>query len=472
VSIGSKLSVVTGVVIATGAGVACTSLLGDFAIGQVGADASDLDVNAADARSDGGRESSTSADSGVEPADDAPVDSPSDVLPDSLFDAGGDADACASATCVTFITANGHHSCATMSDETVRCWGSNDLGESGPNADGGRTPVTVSGLGPVRYARAGDSSTCALLVDGSVWCWGSDARGILGKPDASRFEPDGAAIAYPAPVQVVGPGTASTLATGAYHACLLTTASPSQVMCWGENGNGQSGIADASLVLAPATLPETDVIRLGLGAFETCLLRSVAPFGECIGENVYGELGRGIVGDAAGTDSLSHPTPAAVAFGNWGALTDFVHSTGYHMGVVLQSGQIATWGADNLGQLGLANDSGASDPTPALVPSLNQVTQMSFMQYASCALRADGTVWCWGSTAYGETGSNASTGPVQYAPVQIPGLANVTQISAGLDHVCALIAGGSVECWGWNADGELGRATTAAFDPSPMPVEF
>jgi alpha-tubulin suppressor-like RCC1 family protein len=100
------------------------------------------------------------------------------------------------------------------------------------------------------------------------------------------------------------------------------------------------------------------------------------------------------------------------------------------------------------------------------------VTDLSFPQYASCALRADGTVWCWGSTAYGETGNTTNGGSIQYAPTQVPGLTQVTAIAAGLDHVCALVEGGTVECWGWNVDGELGRATSAAFDPSPAPVQF
>jgi alpha-tubulin suppressor-like RCC1 family protein len=142
------------------------------------------------------------------------------------------------------------------------------------------------------------------------------------------------------------------------------------------------------------------------------------------------------------------------------------------MGVVLKSGFIATWGQDNDGQLGSLDDSGASQPTPTLVASFDEVTDMAFLQYASCALRADGTVWCWGSTVYGETGSSANGGPVQYAPAEVQGLAHVTAITAGLNHVCALIADGTVDCWGWNTDGALGRATTAVFDPSPAPVEF
>jgi alpha-tubulin suppressor-like RCC1 family protein len=468
----SKLSVVCAVGIATSSAMACTSLLGDFAIKDTASDASDIDVTppteAGEKETDAGPDAARKS---TPKRPDAGSDSRADAAPDALLDAGSDADACTTANCVSSVTANGHHTCATMWDGTLRCWGSNFFGESGPNGDGTRTPQLVTGIGPVRLARAGIFFTCALLVDGSVWCWGDNARGSLGSADASRFSPDGSVFSSATPVEVVGPGTASTLATGGYHACLTTVATPTQVLCWGDNLNGQAGVVDAAAVPVPVAVPVTNVVRLGLGTLETCIQRSVAPFGECLGDNAYGELGRGLGGDSS-IDSVPHPTPDAVALGNWGALSEFVHSTGYQMAVVLQSGQVATWGADDLGQLGLLDDSGASQPTPMLVPSLNQVTGFTFMQSAACALRADGTVWCWGSTAYGETGTNASSGAVQYAPVQIPGLTGVTQITAGYNHVCAVLAGGGVDCWGWNADGELGRPTSAAFDPTPMPVQF
>jgi alpha-tubulin suppressor-like RCC1 family protein len=432
---------------------ACTSLLGDFSSGVGPNDAGGtVDSRTVEASSPRG-----------------------DAEGEASLDAGGqDSGGCASAVCATAIGANGHHTCVTLSDQTLRCWGSNTYGECGPNADGGPTPVTVPGLGPVRYARAGDTATCALLIDGSVWCWGDNSRGTLGVADAGGLEADGASIAVPVPIQVVDAGTAAVLGVGAYHACIVTTATPAELLCWGSNAFGQAGVPDASTVFTPTVVPTTNVIRVVLGAFETCVQRSDAPLGECFGDNVNGELGLGITGDAgdSGTDKLPHPVPAAVDLGAWGPIATFVHSTGYHMGVVLQSGQVATWGANNDGQLGLGDDSGASQPTPALIPDFDDVTEMSFTQYSSCAARSDGTVWCWGSTAYGQTGSSTNGGPVQYAPAQVPGLSQVANITAGLDHVCALLDGGSVECWGWNTAGELGRSTSAAFDPSPAPVQF
>lgn len=438
---------------------ACTSILGDFSANKepAGADAGAGDATSLeDASGQGHREAG---------AQDAKLD---DVTSDGTED-----DACTASVCVTALGANGRHTCATLSDQTLRCWGSNEYGESGPNSDGGPKPVPVTGLGPVLYARAGDTATCALLVDGSVWCWGDNSRGTLGAPDAGALAPDGAGLPFPTPVQVVGPGTAASLGIGAYHACITTTASPAALMCWGFNNFGQAGVPDGSTVTSPTVVPAMDVVRVVLGAFETCVRTSSAE-GECFGYNFYGQLGLGD-GDGgadSGTDNHRHPIPSAVDLGSLGPISTFAHSTGNQMGVVLPSGEIATWGEDNEGQLGLLDDSGASRPTPTVVPSFDDVTMLSFTQFGSCALRSDGTVWCWGSTAYGQTGNSANGGSVQYAPEKVKGLSNVTQIATGLDHACALIDGGTVECWGWNAAGQLGRATSAVFDPTPAPVEF
>jgi alpha-tubulin suppressor-like RCC1 family protein len=45
-------------------------------------------------------------------------------------------------------------------------------------------------------------------------------------------------------------------------------------------------------------------------------------------------------------------------------------------------------------------------------------------------------------------------------PVSVTGFSDATQITAGL-HSCALRSGGTIDCWGYNSNGQLGNETTS-----------
>src|SRR5688572_14814117 len=75
----------------------------------------------------------------------------------------------------------------------------------------------------------------------------------------------------------------------------------------------------------------------------------------------------------------------------------------------------------------------------------------------TCAVRTDGTVWCWGSNQSGQLGDNTLID--RLVPVQVQGLADIKAVDGGGTHSCALSNTGEVRCWGSNSFGQLGDNT-------------
>ena len=71
-------------------------------------------------------------------------------------------------TGVVQVAAGDAHTCALLSDGTVRCWGLNTSSQLGNSVGAvSLTPVAVSGLSNVVMISAGGRQSCAVLVDGA-----------------------------------------------------------------------------------------------------------------------------------------------------------------------------------------------------------------------------------------------------------------------------------------------------------------
>ncbi len=317
------------------------------------------------------------------------------------------------------------HTCAAMSDGSVRCWGSNSRGQLGDGTFLARpAPITLAGLSATQVAAAGEH-TCARLTDGSIRCWGANMAGQLGAGDVTT--------ASPSPRPVGGITTAAEVTAGQFHACARLA--DGTVACWGHylqvgtmSPAGCSGEACASQRPVGAL---AGVLGLSAGAAFT--------------------LARMMDGGAVRRWGIEPPTglmfPSPAPIGGLSGVLD-VSAGERHACVLLSDRTVRCWGSGAMGQLGSGDTRDYGSGDPAAVVGLTDVTQLAAGQYHTCARRGDGGVWCWGNLP----GASLTAGPVG-------GLGGVVEVASGSRSACARLTGGGVRCWGNNDFGQLGDGT-------------
>lgn len=357
------------------------------------------------------------------------------------------------------LSAGGSHTCALTAAGGVKCWGSNISGALG---DGTLTerlvPVDVIGLrSGVTAISAGGGHTCALTATGGVKCWGHNAYGQLG--NGGGGESCSGSICHRSPVEVSGlESGVVAISAGSWHTCALTA--DGVVKCWGGNRIGQLGDGGGGLPCEVDTVcrfTPVDVVNLGSGVIavntmvdHTCAITAAGAV-KCWGDNFAGQLG-----DGASGEEQYRPIPVQVTGLNSGVIALNVGL--WHTCALTAAGGVKCWGGNRDGELG---DGTQTDRlTPVDVIGLNgEVTALSAGYGHSCALTANHNVLCWGSNRYGQLGDGSyGYGNQSSIPVAVADLGGTgTAITTGAMHTCALTAGGGPKCWGTNFYGELGN---------------
>jgi len=132
-------------------------------------------------------------------------------------------------------------------------------------------------------------------------------------------------------------------------------------------------------------------------------------------------------------------------------------AVGYDHGCYLRDGLVYCWGYNSYGQSGQALSVGGVS-WPTVIPNFSGVTSISSGNGFSCAVKTDGTVWCWGNGQYLATGQGAG---VNNVPTQVGGVTSAVAVSAGYYHACALRSNGTIYCWGQGDDGQIGDGANA-----------
>lgn len=371
----------------------------------------------------------------------------------------------------TQIAIGTEHSCVRVSDGAVRCWGENARGQLGlGNSDDTLESVgddeapaevndAVIGASAVSVT-AGHEHNCALLQSGAIRCWGFGQFGQLGYGNMNTIgDNETPASAGNVPVG----GNVIQVSAGNTHTCAVL--SGGAVRCWGNGANGRLGYGNTNTIgdnETPASAGNVNVggsvAQVAAGGDHTCALLTNGAV-RCWGANGSGQLGYGHTNPIGDNE-----TPASAGNVNLGGTAVAIDLGLFHSCALLTTGQMRCWGSGSGGALGYGNTNNIGDnEAPATAGNVNvggTIASISVGTNRTCAVLSTGGMRCWGQGAefplgYGnlQTIGNDET-PASAGNISLG--ASAVMAAAGEQHICALLTGGEVRCWGDPAEGRLG----------------
>ena len=189
--------------------------------------------------------------------------------------------------------------------------------------------------------------------------------------------------------------------------------------------------------------PKLAVAQVAAGLGASCALMNNGTV-RCWGRNDLGERGTAKSDDDAATAVEVPGVKDATDIwfdGDSGASGDAVC-------VRRKDGGITCWGSTEI----KPHKDDTSDEkwveTPENIPHLAGIKDLALGGGTWYAILPDGTVTGWGSPAFNSFG-NGDTTPFDKPMTPIPGITGATKIAAGMNHACALLADGTVTCWGY-----------------------
>lgn len=318
---------------------------------------------------------------------------------------------------------------------------------------------------------AGHDHNCVLFRTGKVLCWGANTEGQLGYGHTTNIGDDEPANA--GGFVELG-GAAVRLAAGHVHTCAVLASG--DLRCWGAGWTLGLGVGTIGDDEVPVSVPPVDVggraVDVAAGISHTCVLLRAGNV-RCWGPP--GVLGYGHtepVGD--------NEAPASAGDVPLGGKAIQLAAGATHTCALLDTGAVRCWGAGEFGQLGYGNtQSIGDDETPASAGDVDlggRAVQIDAGGLNTCALMADGSVRCWGIGNLGRLGhgSDENIGddevPSSAPPVSLNGRA--VQVDVGQQvNTCAVLGDGTVQCWGYNTRGALGYGHTSPVGDDELPSD-
>jgi len=420
-----------------------------------------------------------------------------------------------SATSVSMGTS---HTCATLDDASVKCWGYNWAGQLGlGNTTQHTSPQSVdlgTGLHNDLSERDIDGDgilnifdthmdrvnhfpvsgrnhwTCAALDNGSVYCWGLSSEFNSSAPFALDLPSERMAL---------------SVTTGMNHACSILD--NGSVYCWGWNSYGQLGDGLGNCCVTtpvPVSLPSgRTATSVSAGTLHTCaVLDNGSAY--CWGRDSSGQLGNGI----ASTSIQSTPVAVSLPSGRtassvitgannacsildngsvycWGAgighspvavslpigsiASSFVSSGTGGTCVNLVNSSMYCWGI-NSEYFGIGTNN-VNTPAVPTFPGGRTAISVSGSSTHICAVLDNASLYCEGNNDYGQLGDGSFTDSSTPVMVSLPSGRTASWVTVGEEYTCAVLDDDSLYCWGRGEDGELGHSTNM-YSLTPVAVSL
>ena len=360
------------------------------------------------------------------------------------------------------------HVIALSSDGSVYEWGTLQPGLSRFSFDFGEALPYSSDLTravglSVKDVACTSGSSFVLLNDGSVWAYGWNHSGQLALDPFIQ-------ISSPFPIRIEGlppiAAISASMAVSETYVAALDAAG--QVWAWGDNGAHQiaSPASDFQRPLfRPSRLDTPDGSRItavAAGREQLLLLDSAGAVWVRGTERDYARVEVHVDQTFRRVQGL--PPIASIAAGNFVAFA------------IDRQRRLWAWGDNAYGALGIGFSKRTEDPdlhrVPSQVPGLADVLEVSPGYLHGLALRADGSIHGWGINDAGALGLGTAEPLFEVRnpqPARIMLSARLESVHASMGNSMAISETGAVYAWGWNDYGRLGDGTFAnRLRPSPV----
>lgn len=255
--------------------------------------------------------------------------------------------------------------------------------------------ASMSNIYSVKKIVAANSYALFLKQDGTVWVTGSNQKGECGKPTDYNF--------YLTPMQVENLPTITDI-SGANHRPYALSSDRNLynwgLVWWSPSNSGMSELTTPTLMKSNVS------VMAGLRNNGVYVDTSRTPYGLRAG-NDFGKL------------SFQQKFPTAIHRVKCG------DSFEMYLDV---DGKVWVTGKNNYGQLGIGRDTSYSTTDPVQVTALNNIISIAAAENTAIALQNDGTVWVWGSNAYGLLGNGGGANSNLPIRVAIP---DINEIISG-----------------------------------------